>query len=79
MSLPPLGWCGTRHAVRGGAGARVVDEQSISTLARLFDTLRGECYRVSESLALIREVGEYLWTTGERAASQAQTADRASR
>jgi transcriptional regulator with XRE-family HTH domain len=64
------------HVLGGGV---YVDEQSTSTLARLFDTLRGECYRVSESLALIREVGEYLWTTGERAASQAQTADRASR
>jgi hypothetical protein len=63
------------HVLGGGV---YTDEQSISTLARLFDTLRGECYRVSESLALIREVGEYLWTTGERAASQAPTADRAS-
>jgi hypothetical protein len=59
------------HVLGGGV---FVDEQSISTLARLFDTLRGECYRVSESLALIREVGEYLWTTGESQAGQTPTA-----
>jgi Domain of unknown function (DUF5753) len=62
------------HVLGGGV---YTDEQSVSNLARLFDTLRGECYRVSESLALIREVNEYLWTTGERAASPAPTADRA--
>lgn len=58
------------HVLGGGV---YTDDQSLSTLDRLFDRLRGECYRVSESLALIREVGGYLWT-GERAASQAPTA-----
>jgi transcriptional regulator with XRE-family HTH domain len=51
------------------------DEQSLTSMARLFDTLRGECYRVSESLALLREVGE-LWT-GESQPTQTPTAGRA--
>jgi hypothetical protein len=52
------------HVLGGGV---YTDEQSVTTLARLFDTLRGECYRVSESLALIKEVGDYLWTGGSLA------------
>jgi transcriptional regulator with XRE-family HTH domain len=63
----------TEQVLGGGV---YTDDQSLSTLDGLFDKLRGECYRVSESLALIREVGGYLWT-GERAASQAPTADLA--
>jgi transcriptional regulator with XRE-family HTH domain len=51
------------------------DEQSIASLARLFDTLRGECYRVSESLALLTEVGE-IWT-GESQPTQTPTAGHA--
>ena len=48
------------------------DEQSVTSLARLFDTLRGECYRVSESLALLKEVGQ-IWT-GESQPTQTPTA-----
>lgn len=51
------------------------DEQSVTSLVRLFDTLRGECYRVSESLALLTEVGE-IWT-GESQPTQTPTAERA--
>lgn len=51
------------------------DDQSLTTLAKLFDTLRGECYRVSESLALLTEVGE-IWT-GESQATQTPTEGRA--
>jgi transcriptional regulator with XRE-family HTH domain len=47
------------------------DEQSVTSLERLFDTLRGECYRVSESLALLTEVGE-IWT-GESQPTQTPT------
>jgi hypothetical protein len=53
------------------------DRQSVSSLGTMFDTLRSECWPVSESVALIREVGE-LWT-GERAATQTPTAARASK
>jgi transcriptional regulator with XRE-family HTH domain len=51
------------------------DRQSVSSLGTMFDTLRSECWPVSESVALIREVGE-LWT-GARAATQTPTAARA--
>jgi transcriptional regulator with XRE-family HTH domain len=53
------------------------DEQSVTGIGKLFDSLRGECYRVSESLGLIREVGQ-IWN-GERAPTAEQTADSASR
>jgi transcriptional regulator with XRE-family HTH domain len=52
------------------------DDQSVSALARMFDTLRSECWPVSESLALIGEVGE-LWTTGGSPRSQMPTAEHA--
>jgi hypothetical protein len=58
------------HVLGGGV---YTDDQSITTLVRLFDTVRGECYRVSESLALIKEVGEYLWT-GENQPTATPTA-----
>lgn len=48
------------------------DQQSVTSLTSLFDTLRGECYRVSESLALLKEVGE-IWT-GESQPTQTPTA-----
>ena len=39
------------------------DEETRSSLGRVFDTLRSEAWRASESLALINEAGE-LWTGG---------------
>jgi transcriptional regulator with XRE-family HTH domain len=53
------------------------DDQSVSSLARLFDTLRSECWPVSESLALIEEVGGTWTAHGERARDQTPTAARA--
>jgi hypothetical protein len=47
------------------------DEQSVASLEKLFDTLGGECYRVSESLALLTEVGE-IWI-GESQPTQTPT------
>jgi transcriptional regulator with XRE-family HTH domain len=54
------------HVLGGGV---YTDEQTVTTLTGLFDTLRDECYRVSESLAIIRRA-ESLWT-GERVATAA--------
>jgi hypothetical protein len=49
------------------AGGYVFTEQeTVIGIERLFDTLRGECYRVSESLAIIGKAGE-LWTGANRA------------
>jgi lambda repressor-like predicted transcriptional regulator len=47
-------------------------EETSTWLGRLFDTLRAECYRASESAAIIKKAGE-TWS-GERAATQAATA-----
>jgi transcriptional regulator with XRE-family HTH domain len=54
------------------------DDQTVSALAARFDTLRGECYRVSESMALIREMQE-LWSTGVNPLTRVATAAAASR
>ena len=43
--------------------------ETVTSLARLFDTLRAESYRASESAAIIGKAQE-LWT-GERAATAA--------
>jgi transcriptional regulator with XRE-family HTH domain len=51
--------------------------ETLSALDRLFDTLRSECYRASESAAIIGKAEE-VWT-GERAASQEPTAVTASK
>jgi transcriptional regulator with XRE-family HTH domain len=37
--------------------------ETVSALMRIFDTLRGECYRVSESTALLERLAEQ-WTGG---------------
>jgi hypothetical protein len=42
------------------------DQETVTSMERTFDTLRGECYRVSESLAIIGRAGE-LWTGASQA------------
>jgi len=54
------------YAEHVAGGYVYTDDETVSALARLFDTLRGECYRVSESLAIIRKASE-LWTGESRA------------
>jgi transcriptional regulator with XRE-family HTH domain len=49
--------------------------ETVSALARIFDSLRGECYRVSESAAMIERVAG-AWTGGHPV-FQAQTEGRA--
>jgi hypothetical protein len=63
------------YAEHVAGGYVYTDEETVSGLARLFDMLRGECYRVSESLAIIEKAGE-LWT-GESRASAGPTAEPA--
>jgi uncharacterized protein DUF5753 len=53
------------------------DEQTTTTLERLFSTLLSESYRASDSAAMIRKAGE-LWT-GELPPTQAHKAGRASK
>lgn len=57
------------HVIGGFA---YTEPETVTALERLFDSLRDECYRVSESLAIIRKAGE-LWT-GESPVTQEPTA-----
>jgi len=61
-------WC--EHVAGGYV---YTDDQTVSALTTRFDTLRGECYRVSESLALIKEMAE-LWTAGASPLTRTPTA-----
>jgi hypothetical protein len=56
-------------------GSVWTDEETRSALNRVFDTLRPEAWRASESLALINEASE-LWTGGNLLTATA-TADSA--
>jgi hypothetical protein len=58
----------TEHVLGGLVYTEV---ETVTALRRLFDTLRAECYRASESAAIIRRAGN-LWT-GERAATAVPT------
>jgi transcriptional regulator with XRE-family HTH domain len=49
------------YAEHVASGYVFTDERTVSTLTRMFDTLRGECYRVSESLKMIERLGK-AWT-----------------
>jgi len=60
-------WC---EHVKSGF---VYTGESVRPLLTLFDTLRGECYRVSESAALFERMNG-IWTHGVRAAFQTPTA-----
>jgi len=53
-------WC--ENVITGGT---YTDPETVTATARRFDTLRAECYRASESLALIERL-ESRWTTGVR-------------
>jgi hypothetical protein len=57
---------GAAYAEHVAGGYVFTDQETASSIERLFDTLRGECYRVSESLAIIGKAGE-LWTGASRA------------
>ena len=50
-----------------------VAEETVTTLARLFDTLRGECMKISESAALLERMAKQ-WATGASQATPAATA-----
>lgn len=59
------------------AGGMVYTQrETVTVLERLFDTLRGECYRVSESGALLERMTE-TWTTGGKAPTPTPTVARA--
>jgi transcriptional regulator with XRE-family HTH domain len=59
------------YAEHVAGGYVFTDEQTVSTLSRLFSTILSECYRASESREIIAEVGE-TWT-GESPLTQKAT------
>jgi hypothetical protein len=61
-------WC--EHVAGGFA---YVTDETITKLSILFDTLRGESFRVSDSATMVRKAGE-LWTSGVNPATQMATA-----
>jgi transcriptional regulator with XRE-family HTH domain len=63
-------WC--EHV----AGGFVYTDQTVRTLLRLFDTLRSESYRASETAALLERTAQ-TWATGASPLTQTQTAETA--
>jgi hypothetical protein len=66
---------GAVYAEHVVGGYVFTDDQTVSYVNRLFSTILSECYRASESLAMIVEVGE-IWT-GESPHTQKATEDPA--
>jgi transcriptional regulator with XRE-family HTH domain len=67
---------GAAYAEHVAGGFVYTDEGTVSWMMRLFDTLRGESYRVSESLRTIERLGEASWT-GESPPTAEPTAETA--
>jgi transcriptional regulator with XRE-family HTH domain len=63
---------GAVYAEHAVGGYVFTEQETVTRLATRFDTLRGESYRVSESLARIGRMRD-VWTTGVRAASAGAT------
>ena len=63
--------------IEHAAGGFVYTEKEVvSGIALRFDSLRGECYRVSESLALIERL-EGIWKAGASPLTRTATAETA--
>jgi hypothetical protein len=68
----------TAYAEHVAGGYVFTEQETVTSLAMRFDTLRAESYRASESLALIERMTG-IWTTGVRAATAVATAGSASK
>jgi hypothetical protein len=66
-------WC---ENVKGGY---VYEGETVTPLPTLFDTLRGECLKVSESAALLERMIGTWNRLGARAHTATRTADSASK
>lgn len=64
------------YAEHVAGGYVFTDEQTVTSLAVRFDSLRGECMKVSESAALLERMAEQ-WATGVSPLTQTATAARA--
>jgi transcriptional regulator with XRE-family HTH domain len=67
---------GAAYAEHVAGGYVFTDVETVSALAVMFDSLRGECYKVSESAALLERMCE-LWATGVSPLTRVATADPA--
>jgi hypothetical protein len=61
------------YAEHMAGGFVYTDDETVTALAMRFDTLRGECYRVSDTAALLERLEE-TWTTGASQVIRAATA-----
>ncbi len=59
------------YAEHAAGGYVFTDQETVTRLARLFDTLRGESYRVSDSRARIERMAQ-IWTGGNPATAAAK-------
>ncbi len=59
---------GVAYCEHVAGGYVFTDRETVTSIEHLFDTLRGECYRVSESQAVIGKALE-LWTGASRASA----------
>jgi transcriptional regulator with XRE-family HTH domain len=66
----------TAYAEHVAGGYVFTDEQTVTSLAIRFDSLRGECMKVSESAALLERMAEQ-WATGVSPLTQTATAGHA--
>lgn len=64
---------GAAYAEHVAGGYAFTDEETVAALAMRFDTIRGECYRVSESAALMERL-ERSWTGGNPLTAMATAA-----
>jgi transcriptional regulator with XRE-family HTH domain len=64
------------YAEHVAGGYVFTDEQTVTSLALRFDSLRGECMKVSESATLLERMAEQ-WATGVSPLTQTATAARA--
>src|ERR1700733_8274104 len=60
------------------AGGFVYSGETVTALERIFDTVRSECYKASESLALLERLAE-AWRIGGKAPTAGPTAEAVSR
>jgi hypothetical protein len=67
---------GAAYAEHIAGGLVFTEEETVSSLSRIFSTILSESFRASESLALIEEVGA-IWSRGESPLTQRATGDRA--
>lgn len=65
------------YAEHAAAGFTYTEDETITRLTRLFTTIHGESYRVSESSALFERMMDTWTRHGARARSQRPTAERA--